>query len=81
MVASFVGKIFVIRPPTTKTTNILPHENYPLYGTHAKEHEVKKYLGAQEKLYCTALLLHLIASQACLVAIKSQLQPPWDSPL
>ncbi len=32
-VASFVGKIFVVRPPTTKTTNILPHENYPLYGT------------------------------------------------
>ena len=31
-VASFVGKIFVVRPSTTKTTNILPHENYPLYG-------------------------------------------------
>ncbi len=30
-VASFVGKIF-IRHSTTKTTNILPHENYPLYG-------------------------------------------------
>ncbi len=29
-VASFVGKIFVVRPPTT---NILPHENYPLYGS------------------------------------------------
>ncbi len=29
----FVGKIFVVRPPTTKTTNILPHENYTLYGT------------------------------------------------
>ena len=28
-VASFVGKIFVVRPPTT---NILPHENYQLYG-------------------------------------------------
>ncbi len=23
-VASFVGKIFVVRPPTTKTTNICP---------------------------------------------------------
>ena len=32
-VASFVGKIFVVRPPITKTTNILPHENYTLYGT------------------------------------------------
>ncbi len=32
-VASFVGKIFVVRPPTTKTTNILPHDNYTLYGT------------------------------------------------
>ncbi len=32
-VASFGGKIFVVRPSTTKTTNILPHENYPLYGT------------------------------------------------
>ncbi len=31
-VASFVGKIFVVRPPTTKTTNILLHENYTLYG-------------------------------------------------
>ncbi len=31
-VASFVGKIFVVRPPTTKTTNILPHKNYTLYG-------------------------------------------------
>ncbi len=31
-VASFVGEIFVVRPPTTKTTNILPHENYTLYG-------------------------------------------------
>ncbi len=30
-VASFVGKIFVVRPPTTKTTNIFPHENYMLY--------------------------------------------------
>ncbi len=28
----FMGKIFVVRPPTTKTTNILPHENYTLYG-------------------------------------------------
>ncbi len=33
-VASFVGKIFVVRPSTTKTTNILPHKNYPLYGIH-----------------------------------------------
>ncbi len=32
-VASFVGKIFVVRHPTTKTTNILPHENYTLYGS------------------------------------------------
>ncbi len=31
-VASFVGKIFVVRSPTTKITNILLHENYPLYG-------------------------------------------------
>ena len=30
-VASFVGKIFVVKPSTTKPTNILPHENYPLY--------------------------------------------------
>ncbi len=26
-----MGKIFVVRPPTTKTTNILPHETYTLY--------------------------------------------------
>ncbi len=30
-VASFVGKIFVVRPPTTKTTNILLHKNYIRY--------------------------------------------------
>ncbi len=29
-VASFVGKIFVVSASTTKTTNILPHENYLL---------------------------------------------------
>ena len=27
-----MGKIFVVRPSTTKTPNILPHKNYPLYG-------------------------------------------------
>ncbi len=29
-----VGKVasFVVKPSTTKTMNILPHENYPLYG-------------------------------------------------
>ncbi len=31
-VASFVVKIFVLQCSTTKTTNILPHENYLLYG-------------------------------------------------
>ncbi len=31
-VASFVVKIFVLQCSTTKTTNILSHENYPLYG-------------------------------------------------
>ncbi len=31
-VTSFVGKMLVVRPSTTKTTNILLHENYPLYG-------------------------------------------------
>ncbi len=30
-VALFVGKIFAIQCSTTKTTNILPHENHPLY--------------------------------------------------
>ena len=30
-VASFMGKIFVVQCSTTKTTNILPNENYPLY--------------------------------------------------
>ncbi len=31
--ASFVGKIFMLsmQCSTTKTTNILPHENYPLH--------------------------------------------------
>ncbi len=32
-VASFVGKIFVLRDSTTKTTKCLPTENSPLYGT------------------------------------------------
>ena len=31
-----VGKIFVVQCSTTKTTNILPHENYPLYGISAQ---------------------------------------------
>ena len=29
----FVGKYFVVCFSTTKNTNILPHEKYPLYGT------------------------------------------------
>ena len=28
----FVGKYFVVRFSTTKTTKIFPLENYPLYG-------------------------------------------------
>ena len=28
----FVGKYFVVGHSTTKTTKILPHEKYPLYG-------------------------------------------------
>ncbi len=35
-VASFVGKIFVVRAPTTKTTNILSPGNYQLYGIYIK---------------------------------------------
>jgi len=31
---SFVGKYFVVRLSTTKTTKILPHEKYPLYGIY-----------------------------------------------
>ena len=30
--AVFVGKYFVVRLSTTKTTKILPPEKYPLYG-------------------------------------------------
>ena len=30
----FVGKYFVVRFSTTKTTKILPLENYPLYGIY-----------------------------------------------
>ncbi len=38
-VASFVGKIFVVRPPTTKTKNILPHKitRYMVYGSRGEE--------------------------------------------
>ncbi len=32
-VASFAGKISVVQYSTMKTKNILPHENYPLYGS------------------------------------------------
>ncbi len=35
-VASFVSKIFVVRASTTKTMNILPHENYQLYWTRTQ---------------------------------------------
>ena len=31
-VVFFVGKYFVVRLSTTKTTKILPPEKYPLYG-------------------------------------------------
>ena len=31
----FVGKYFVVRFSTTKTTKILPPEKYPLYGIYA----------------------------------------------
>ena len=30
----FVGKYFVVRFSTTKTTKILPLKNYPLYGIY-----------------------------------------------
>ncbi len=33
-VASFVGKIFMVRASTTKTTNILSPENYRLYTVY-----------------------------------------------
>ena len=39
-VASFMGKIFVVRPSTTKTMNILPHGNYPLYCIHPPTFEL-----------------------------------------
>ncbi len=36
-VTSFVGKIFVVRASTMKTTNILHHENDQLYGIFVDE--------------------------------------------
>ncbi len=50
-VASFVGKIFMIRPSTTKTTNILPHENYPLYNSENKNNGIKIILAVNAKTY------------------------------
>ena len=35
---SFVGEIFVVKCSTTKITNILPHENYPLYTVPPKNY-------------------------------------------
>ena len=34
MLYCFVGKNFVVRLSTTKTTKILPPEKYPLYGIY-----------------------------------------------
>ena len=42
-VALFVGKIFVDRPSTTKTTNIFPNENYPVYSQSIKWHYSNKF--------------------------------------
>ncbi len=53
-VASFVSKIFVVRPLTTKTANILPHENYPLYiyGSQTyMQHSCKQTVPTIENLY------------------------------
>ncbi len=35
-VASFTGKIFLVRASTMKTTNVLSHENYQLYGSNLR---------------------------------------------
>ena len=40
----FVSKYFVVRFSTTKTTKILPLENYPLYGIHIKPTELSWWL-------------------------------------
>ncbi len=53
-VASFVGKIFVVRPPTTKTMNILPHENYTLYGIIEVKPACRFWLSLQGNNYVHA---------------------------
>ena len=55
-VASFVGKIFVVRP---LTTNILPHENYPLYGS------------LQSTLLIYMWLISLLNQHACIGRIRN----------
>ncbi len=41
-VASFVGKIFAVQYSTTKITNILPHENYQLYGMRKCHYSIQR---------------------------------------
>ncbi len=48
-VSKVVGKIFVVRLSTTKTTNILPHENYPLYNSENKNNGLKIIMAVNVK--------------------------------
>ena len=63
----FVGKYFVVRFSTTKTTKILPLENYPLYGIS---------LSIQISILCLAVcILHPTETQS-----PSHIQNTKDTP-
>ena len=55
----FVGKYFVVRLSTTKTTKILPLENYPLYGTQSKQVMVKTSSISNAYIYIYILLEYM----------------------
>ena len=44
----FVGKYFMVRLSTTKSTKILPPEKYPLYGSKGRRKRWEKYNKREE---------------------------------
>ena len=68
-VALFVGKIFVVRLSTTKTMNILPHENHPLYN-YTVIHFKATPIGFDGRTPCNMYVRHVCPSQSTLYAFN-----------